>query len=338
MRCFTTSVRLLLATTFFACAAIATPVSTARAEPPKFVKIAGSGLAGTWFRICAMAAAILNEKVDGTTFSATLGGGITNIQRIESGKLEMGLAMTSGLGFAEFGKGPFKAKPTKDVSAITVIFQSPYHLVVRADSPIKTPADLAGKSIAVGKSGWSTELFAQALLEAYGLSYDKIKKAGGKIHFVGWGEMARLMKDGRIDAAFFATPVPVPQLLDVTTATPIRVLGIGKEQLAWFAKNYPAYYPMTIAKGSYKGHDEDVTTLGDSVTLVVNKKIDPDTVYKVTKALFENKKLLADVHEAVSSMSLENALKGVKVPLHPGAYRYFTEKGVKVPDDITPKS
>lgn len=306
------------------------------AEQPKFAKIAGSGLAGTWFRISAMAAAILNEKVPGTTFSATLGGGITNIQRIEAGDLEMGLAMTSGLGFAHYGKGPFKDKKTEGVAAITVLFQSPYHLVVRKDSPIKSPADLAGKSIAVGKSGWSTELFAQSLLEAYGLSYDKIRKAGGKIHFVGWGEMTRLLKDNRIDAAFFATPVPVPQLLDVTTATPIRVLNIDDKQLKWFSENYPAYYEMTIPAGAYKGHDTDVTTLGDSVTLTVNKNIDADLIYNVTKALFENKKVLVKVHKAVGSMSPENALKGVKIPLHPGAYRYYKEIGVEVPKENVP--
>jgi len=305
-------------------------------EKPQFVKIAGSSLAGTWFRICAMAAAILNEKVEGTTFSATLGGGISNIKRIDSAKLEMGLAMTSGLGFAQYGTGPFKGSPTKKVAAIGVLYKSPYHLVVRADSDIQSPADLSNKQIAVGKNGWSTELFARTVLESYNLSYEKIKKNGGGVHFVGWGPMARLMKDKRIDAAIFATPVPVPQLLDVTTAHPIRVLNFDKQHLDWFAKNYPAYYQMPIAKGSYKGHVEDITTFGDSVTMTINRDIDDDLAYKITKALFENKKVLAKVHKALSSMSPENALTGIKVPLHPGAYRFYKEKGIKVPKDITP--
>ena len=306
------------------------------AERPKFIKIAGSSLAGTWFRICAMAAAILNEKVKGTTFSATLGGGISNIQRLDSAQLEMGLAMTSGLGFAKYGTGPFKGKPTSKVAAIGVLYKSPYHVVVHANSNIKSPADFLGKEIAVGKNGWSTELFTRTLLEAYDLSYDKITKSGGRIHFVGWGPMARLMKDKRIDAAVFATPVPVPQLLDVTTTRPIRVLGIDKQHLDWFAKNYPAYYQMTIAKGSYKGHEQDATTFGDSVTMAVNRDIDDDLVYEITKALFGNTKILAKVHKALSSMAPENALTGIKVPLHPGAYRFYKEKGIKVPKNIIP--
>ncbi len=326
------SVLVLLAGTAF----IGSANQAVAAERPEFVRIAGSSLAGTWFRISAMAAAILNEKVEGTTFSATLGGGISNIKRIDSAKLEMGLAMTSGLGFANFGTGPFKGSPTSKVAAIGVLYKSPYHVVVHANSDIKSPADLAGKEIAVGKNGWSTELFARTLLESYDLSYDKIKQGGGRIHFVGWGPMARLMKDKRIDAAVFATPVPVPQLLDVTTSHPIRVLGIDKQHLDWFAKNYPAYYQMTIPKGSYKGHEQDITTFGDSVTMTINRDIDDDLVYEITKALFENKNILAKVHKALASMAPENALMGIKVPLHPGAYRFYKEKGINVPKDITP--
>lgn len=306
------------------------------AERPQFIKIAGSSLAGTWFRICAMTAAVLNEKVEGTTFSATLGGGITNIKRIDSAELEMGLAMTSGLGFANFGTGPFEGNPTSKVAALGVLYKSPYHVVVHANSDIKSPADLADKEIAVGKNGWSTELFARTLLKSYDLSYDKIKQDGGRIHFVGWGPMARLMKDKRIDAAVFATAVPVPQLLDVTTAHPIRVLSIDQAHLDWFAENYPAYYPMTIPKGSYKGHEQDATTFGDSVTMTINRDIDADLVYEITKAMYENKTILAKVHGALNSMSPENALQGIKVKLHPGAYRYYKEEGIDVPAEITP--
>lgn len=306
------------------------------AEQPKFVKIAGSGLAGTWFRISAIASAILNEKVPGTTFSATLGGGLSNLKRIESEELEMGLSMTSALGFARYGTGPFKDKATSNVRSIGVLYQSPYHVVVRADSSIQSIADFKDKEIAVGKSNWSTELFSTILLESYGLTYDKINAGGGRVHLVGWGPMTRLIKDKRLDAGVFATPIPVPQLLDITTSTPIRVLPVEPKQLAWFKKNYPAYYEMTIPAGSYKGHDKDVTTLGDSVTMTIGSKFPDDFVYNVTKALFDNKKVLVKVHGALKGMSPETALEGVKMPLHSGAYRFYKEAGVDVPAEIKP--
>ena len=305
-------------------------------EKPKFIKVAGSSLAGTWFRISAMSAAILNQKIKGTIFSATLGGGLTNIKRIESGQLEMGLAMTSGLGFARYGTGPFKGSKKKNVAVIGVMYKNPYHLVVRKNSPIQSAGDLAGKQIAVGKSGWSTELYARTLLEAYDLNYKKIKSAGGKIHFVGWGPMTRLFKDKRIDAAFYATAIPVPQLLDITTVHPIRVLGIDNAKRGWFKKNYPAYFEMPIPKGAYKGHDKGVITMGDSVTMTIQKNIDPDLGYQITKTLFENTKVLAKVHKKLKGMTPEKALAGVKMPLHRGAARYFKEKGISIPAEIMP--
>lgn len=319
-----------------ACVAALSISVSAQAEQPKFVKVGASGLAGTWFRISAMASAVLNEKVPGTIFSATLGGGLSNLQRIDADELEMGLSMTSALGFARYGTGPFKGKATTNVRSIGVMWQSPYHVVVRADSPIKSIADFKDKQIAVGKSNWSTELFSNLLLESYGLSYDSIDKNGGRVHLIGWGPMTRLIKDKRIDGGVFATPIPVPQLLDITTSTPVRVLGVEPEQLAWFKKNYPAYYEMTIPAGSYKGHDQDVTTLGDSVTMTVSAKFSDDFVYEVTKALYENKNVLENVHPALKDMTPENALTGVKMQLHPGAYRFYKEVGVTVPADIIP--
>jgi TRAP transporter TAXI family solute receptor len=300
------------------------------AEDPEFVKIAGSGIAGTWFRICAATAEILNQNLKDTVFTATLGGGLSNIKRVESGQIYMGLTMTSSGLLAHTGKYPFKQKYGKSRALLTV-YINPYELVTPAKSEIRGVKDMLGRRFAPSLPGWSTELFSQILLKAHGMSYEDIEKAGGKVHFVNWTEMVKLMKDGRLDAAMFATPDPVPQIMDINTVMPVRIVQVEKPVIDKILEEYPSFVTIKTPANTYKGQTEDVVNIADGVMLMISEDASDHLAYSIVKTIYDNVKTLGKVHPALKVLNPKRGLEGIKIPLHPGAAKYYKEQGIAVP-------
>ncbi|MEW5914495.1 MAG: TAXI family TRAP transporter solute-binding subunit [Thermodesulfobacteriota bacterium] len=305
------------------------------AQNPKFIKIAASSMGGTWFPLCAATAEVLNRNVKGTTFTATLGGGISNLKNIESGKLVMGIGTGSSSYQASKGLSPF-GKPAKKLRMIGIYYAYPYNLVVRADSGIKTIADLKTKSLGVGKKGWSTEEACRNILATVGLDYQKIKAAGGSVTYAGFAQMNSMFKDKKLEMIVDPNNPPSPGIIELTTVTPIHLLALGPKAIAALMKVNPGYTTVEIPGGTYKGQDKAVVNLADPAAMVVSKDLSDDLVYAITKAIFENAGEIAKVHSVLREFSLKNALKGAYLPLHPGAYRYYKEKGIQVPKNLMP--
>ncbi len=304
-------------------------------EKPKFIKIAASSMGGTWFPLCAATAEVLNRYVKGTTFTATLGGGISNLKNIESGKIFMGIGTGSSTYLASNGLKPFKGK-AKKLRLIGVYYTYPYNLVVRADSGINALKDLKGKDLGVGKKGWSTEEAVRNILKTAGLSYDAIKSSGGKITYAGFAQMGGMFKDKKLDMIVDPANPPSPGIIEMTTVTPIRLIAIGQQAIAKLKKINPGYSTVDIPGGLYKGQKEPVVNLGDPAGMVVSADLDDELVYNMTKAIFENAKAISKVHKVLKGFSIKSALKGAYLPLHPGAYRYFKEQGIAVPKHLMP--
>jgi TRAP transporter TAXI family solute receptor len=305
------------------------------AERPQFIKIAASTMGGTWFPLCAATAEVLNKNIKGTIFTATLGGGISNLKNIESGTLYMGIGTGSSTYLASQGIAPFTKKARK-LRTIGVYYTYPYNLVVRADSDIYSIKDLVGKKVGTQKKGSSTEKFFRSLLKFYGISYEAIKAKGGNITYTGWGQMRSMFKDKKLDFIIDPFNPPSPGIIEITTVTPIRLLDVTPEVIEKVKGINPGYSTVKIPGGLYRGQDKDVTCIGDPAAMIISSDIADDLAYKITKAIFENTAAISSVHAVLKEFSVENALKGAYLPLHPGAYRYFKEKGVVVPENLKP--
>ncbi|MDX1401906.1 MAG: TAXI family TRAP transporter solute-binding subunit, partial [Kiloniellales bacterium] len=195
-------------------------------------------------------------------------------------------------------------------------------------SNIMSIKDLGDKSISAGKRGSGTELAFSRLLGMYGLSYDSIRNNGGTVHFVGYGETKQLFKDRHIQMGIFDHRPPDPAIVEAETAFPVRVLDLGQKMVEDYLKKYPGHLMATIPKGTYKGQEEDVTTLAWAPMMTVNKDLPDELVYNITKAIYENPERLAKGFKTLGVLSPEMAVEGIPIPFHPGAAKYFKEKGV----------
>jgi len=305
------------------------------AKKPKFIKIAASSMGGTWFPVCAATAEVLNRHIKGTIFTTTLGGSISTLKKIDEGTLYMGLSGGSTCYEAAEGIGTF-AKKTKKSRTLGVYYSFPFNLVVRADSDIRSVKDLEGKNVSGGKKGWSTELFFTHLLEANGISYDSIKAKGGHVVFAGWSQLISMFKDRKLDCMIDPSPHPSPGVMEITALIPIRLLDLDPETIGKVEKLNRGYVKITCPGGTYRGQDKDVMQLGNPTVMLISSDIKDDLAYEITKTIFENAKDISQVHKVLKGFSIKNAFDGAYLPLHPGAYKYYQEKGMAIPGHLKP--
>ena len=208
----------------------------------------------------------------------------------------------------------------KSFSTLGAAYAEVCQIVARADSGIKTVADLKGKKVSVGDSGSGVEFNAQQILGAYGITFDDIDKQN-----LSFQASADALKDGKIDAFFCTAGAPTVAITDLSTTTGIVLVEIDAEHLAALQEDYGFYAAYTVPAGTYNGIDADVTTVAVKATFIVSNDLDEETVYQLTKAIYENKDEYS--HEKAAEMSIEYAVSSISVPFHPGAERYFKEVG-----------
>ncbi|MFP6868521.1 MAG: TAXI family TRAP transporter solute-binding subunit [Nitrospinota bacterium] len=293
-----------------------------------FLKIGASSLGGSWFPTMAITASVINAKIPGVISTVTTGGAITNVRNIQSGKIQMGFTYTGVSGEAWNGRGAFK-KPHRNFRAIGIYMDSVFAITVPAKSSIKTFYDIKGKRTSAGKKGWGSTQAYERMLAAHGLSFEKIRKSGGKVHHVGWSDAVLLMKDRQVDVIQLAQSIPNPLIMQLEASFPVRVLGMKKAVADKLVSNFPGYVAVKIPKGMYKGQIEDAWTVSDNNMLVASSKLPDDLVYKITKAIYETPKPFQKL-AWLRKMSWKTATSGVPIPFHRGAARYYKEKGISV--------
>jgi TRAP transporter TAXI family solute receptor len=305
---------------------VAAASGVARAET--FVRMVSGPSGGSWYPLGAKIMQVFDEKVDGISTSNTSGGGISNILSVSGGDAEIGwsYAHTSYNGYV--GKGKFtKAQP--DVRHFATLYPAMFQVAVRKDSPIKSFADMKAANISPGKAKWTGTAFTESVLKSYGFSFDDIKKNGGTVHHVSYTESVALMKDGHIDVFMAATSMPQASFLELEHSPGIRFVGMPKEKLDDIIKANPGYIPGMMPKGVYESLDTDLHTLGIVTNMVVHKDLPDDLVYNMCKVFWANHTAFVEVKSVWKSVTLENALNGAAIPVHPGAKKCYDELGVK---------
>jgi hypothetical protein len=293
----------------------------ARAE--QFINVLTGGTSGVYYPLGVAIGKIYGDKIPGvkTQVQATKAS-VENLVLLQQGRGEIAFTLGDSLkaaweGDAEAG---FKTKLDK-LRTIGAIYPNYIQIVATAESGIKTLADLKGKSLSVGAPKSGTELNSRAILAAAGMTYKDL----GKVEYLPFAESVDLMKNRQLSATLQSAGLGVASLKDLSTSTEINVVAVPKETVD---KIGPPFVAVIIPANTYTGQDKDVPTAAVVNYLVTSSAVSDDLAYQMTKLVYESLPELANAHAAGKEIKLEAAANGSPVPLHPGAIRYYKEKGL----------
>jgi TRAP transporter TAXI family solute receptor len=298
-------------------------LSAPAANAQQFINVLTGGTSGVYYPLGVAIGKIYSDKIPNvkTQVQATKAS-VENLILLEQGRGEIAFTLGDSLkaaweGDAEAG---FKTKLEK-LRTIGAIYPNYIQIVATAESGIKTLADLKGKSLSVGAPKSGTELNSRAILTAAGLSYKDL----GKVEYLPFAESVDLMKNRQLAATLQSAGLGVASLKDLSTSTEITVVSVPKEVVD---KIGPPFVSVMIPANTYAGQDKDVPTAAVVNYLVTSSAVSDDLAYQMTRLVFESLPELANSHVAGREIKLENAAIGSPVPLHPGAIRYYKEKGL----------
>jgi uncharacterized protein len=300
--------------------------STATAQN---LSIATGGTGGVYYPLGGGMAALLSKYVPGMQATAEVtGGSIANLQLIGTGKPYLGMTMADAGLDALKGQDKFTGKPVP-IRTLMVMYPNRMHVVTIEGTGINTMKDLKGKRVSTGSGGSATEVMGFRVIEAAGLDKDRDLKR----ERLGVSESVNALKDRKIDAFFWVGGLPTAAVTDLATTPGVKIKLIDHADLvAAMNKKYGNLYVQdVIPKDTYRGMDKDNRQATVMNLLVVHQNMDDKTAYDIVKAVFDHKDDLVRVHKEAENFKLENQKKDASpIPWHPGAVKYFTEKGVKL--------
>lgn len=297
------------------------------AQTKKRISIATGGTGGVYYPYGGAIASVISKYIPGVEATAEVtAAAVDNLKLIGMGEADLGYAYPDLAYDAMEGKNPFKSK--LPIRMVAHLYVSYFHLVTLGNSPIKTVADLKGKKVSTGAPGSGTEVVANRVLEAYGINPDKEIKRD-RLSVV---ESVNALKDGKCDAFFWVGGLPTAAILDLA-ATPnlsMKLIPTDGALPKIFEKYGQVYVKANIPKTAYPKMTADVGVVGIPNVLVCNTNADSDLIYNIVKTMFDHKADLVAVHKQASEFTLESAVIKTVVPYHPGAVKYFKEKGMKM--------
>lgn len=304
-------------------------IVSASAADRVFFAIATGGTGGTYYPLGGMLAQLVSNKVtiDGMKMSATAETGnasVANSKLLGRGEIESAFAAADILDAAYKGINQFDGAPIKNLRAIGALYPETVQLVVRADAGIKTFKDLKGKKISSGSPGSGQWQLLGDLLVAHGMTREDISE-----DYSSFSQSVDKLKDGNLDASLITAGAPTSSVIDLATGHDIRIIPLVGPEIKELQKSQPYYADAVLPAGSYNGVDSDVKTLAVRAIWATHSETPENVIYELTKALFENTETLGKVHPKGKEISLATALESVSIPVHPGALRYYKEKGVK---------
>jgi uncharacterized protein len=221
------------------------------------------------------------------------------------------------------GNNEYMGKPFAGIRTVVAVNGTDVYFVVPANSPIKSYADAKGKRLGMGGPGSTPANTALFLLEQHGVARKDFKP-----YFFTYKETVEGIQDGSLDGGFLAGGFPLASYNELATQRSVRIVPVDDGTLKKILADHPFYYRNVVKAKSYKGLEQDTQIMGFVGGVFVNSEVSSDYVYKFLKNLFAHKEEFYSIHAAAKEVSMENALKGLSVPLHPGAEKFFRESGV----------
>ncbi len=309
--------------------AAAVGASGAMAQEETFITIGTGGVTGVYYPTGGAICRLVNRGRSDHGIRCSVestGGSVYNVNAIEQGQLEFGVAQSDVQYQKLNGTEQFEEQGAYDgLRAVFSIHPEPFTVVARADAGIETFADLEGKRVNVGNPGSGQRVLMERLMDQMGWTMDSFTLASE----LQAAEQSQALCDNNIDAMVYSVGHPSGSIQEATTACDSVLVDVDNEAAQTLISENDYYREATIPGGMYRGNDEDTTTFGVGATLVTSEEVDEETVYQVVKAVFENFDQFKGLHPAFENLEKEQmASEGLSAPLHPGAERYFEEAGL----------
>src|SRR5215211_882801 len=292
------------------------------------LSIATGGTGGVYYPLGGGMAAVLSKYVQGMQATAEVtGGSVANLQLIGTGKPYLAMTMVDAGLDAYKGQDKFSGKPVP-VRTLMVMYPNRMHVVTIEGTGITKMSDLKGKRVSTGSGGSATEVMAFRVIEAAGLDKDKDMKR----ERLGVAESVNAIKDRKIDAFFWVGGIPTAAVTDLAATPGVTMKLIDHADLVdkMNAKHGKLYSAGVIPAGAYPGAKADNKIVDVWNILVTGDRMSDEVAYNIVKTVIEKKAELVAVHKEAEAFSLENQVQERSpIPFHPGALKYFQEKGVK---------
>ncbi len=293
------------------------------AQAQNFINVLTGGTAGVYYPLGVAISKIFSDKIkDSRPSVQATKASVENLNLIQAGKGEIAFTLGDSLaqGWAGDADAGFRGKLDK-LRVVGAIYPNYIQIVASKESGIKTLADLKGKRLSVGAPKSGTELNARAILAAAGIKYENL----GKVEYLPFAESVELIKNRQLDATLQSAGLGVASIKDLANSVEIVVVEVPADIIT---KAGAPFLAATIPANTYQGQTAAVSTAVVPNYLVTRSDLSDEVVYNMTKAIFDNLPDLVAAHAAARSIKLETAGKNSPVPLHPGAAKYFKEKGV----------
>ncbi len=293
---------------------------------PQFINILTGGTSGIYYPLGVALSQIYSTMPETKTSVQATKASVENLNLLQQGKGELAFALGDSVADAWAGntEAGFKNKLNK-LRAIAGIYPNYIQIIANAETGIKTLEDLKGKRISVGAPKSGTELNARAIFKAAGLDY----KDFAKVEFLPYAESVELIKNRQLDVTLQSSGLGMAAFRDLAATMKIVVVPIDKAIVDKIGS--AAYGAGTIPANTYEGQTDDVATVTINNILVSNEGVSDETAYLMAKGVFENLERLKNAHAAAKDIALEMATQNLPIPLHPGAEKYYKEKGLITP-------
>ena len=300
------------------------------AAADKRISIGTAGTAGALYPMGVAMAETINRHVPGFKASAEASSAsLENIRNLAQGNVDWAISQNEVAFMAYAGKDKYEGRAVTSLRSLFGTIISWAQIFAAADSPINSVKDFKGKRIGVGAPGSGGERAAATILGYYGLTYKDLKA-----EFMSNTEMVAALKDGTLDAFIITHPLKSAALLDLTTSFKVKMIPVADDG---FYQKYPFFTKLEVPAGAYRGVDKPVPTPTSRIVMYTSTKaeLSADQVYTLLKGVWEYADEWTKTHPAVKKYTtLADAVKGLNIPLHPGAVKYYQEKGLAVPANL----
>ncbi len=288
----------------------------------------GGGPAGGTFQVVANAIQVykpVKEMADVSVKAQSSAGSVENLRKTNAGKQQMSVVYSGHVWLGREGKMKNDPKKYEDVLAVAWLYGAPAQLVVRADSGIKSTKDLVGKKVGVGNAGSGAFANCELFFSHLGI-WDKIER-----NAMGYNDAAAAFGNKQLDAFWLFTAYPSGAVIMAAQTNKIDLIDLGADaEASGFFKGYPYFGKLTVPAGTYKGVDHDAPSFQDSALWVANKDVSADVVYNLLSAVYTDEGLahMREQKKTFKNMSLETGATNIVTPFHPGAEKFWKEKGM----------
>ncbi|MBN9672129.1 TAXI family TRAP transporter solute-binding subunit [Roseibium aggregatum] len=312
---------------FAAAAAISFLAAGAAQAEETFITIGTGGQTGVYYVVGQSICRLVNRGSSEHNIKCTApstGGSIDNINAIKNGDRQLGVAQSDWQYHAYNGTSKFEGAKFDKLRAVFSVHGEPFTVVARADSGVKNFDDLKGKRVNIGNPGSGQRATMDVVLDAKGWSTDDFALASE----LKAAEQAGALGDNKIDAMIYTVGHPAGAIQEATTTTDAVLVNVDGDPIAKLVDENAYYAWATIPGGMYKGNPDDIKTFGVKATFVTSEDVPDEVIYEVVKAVFDNFDRFKKLHPAFENLKEEDMIKGgLSAPLHPGAEKYYKEKG-----------